>query len=577
MFVRRISGTEGLRYDDRTLEPTLLALGDLFSDGELRLLLSVLMDTTAGELRSRLEPLGVIGKAEDAVETLGRAEVLQLLLLARNDDILDRVDSLIHANEEAAAHIGVQQGEIRRLMTNRGMDYGTFGVYPEISENGLRFTSDSFPIGNMRLGRLADSLFDLTDSDELSELNWQLRHVDGADPQERLDELVRSAGADEVVRRLILSRHSNQLHAGETLGLDYADFPSDDAFIEATLWKLGFEERRVQDLRKDFWDHAGRLRRFCQTAGVGARVDSVEMTARAANFFKQLEGVLDDTLAYATWTLTTDHLSQDRPFTYEPSRERLGSFSVLNSFAMRQQPESESFDFGGKNTLYPLIQGFALLADLLEDALARPAEYVREESDYPNYATHTELKKFAFVHVLPFLDLLDRSQSRIIETLRFASRSLDEANVAAVRNEMLHYRATTPEISRLDQAVDAAERVITRLQVDGLARTLFRAVSVDGDEWQRRVYTLRSANGTEVLFARPSAFDWNRMPRLRGGAQYVVPAAVFARPNEALRFRPTFDTEYARYWSDYPRRRMSRGAIDAALQSSDVDSSQPDL
>ena len=38
-----------------------------------------------------------------------------------------------------------------------------------------------------------------------------------------------------------------------------------------------------------------------------------------------------------------------------------------------------------------------------------------------------------------------------------------------------------------------------------------------------------------------------------------MPAAVFARPNEMLRFRQTFATPYAAYWDDYPKRRSPRG------------------
>ena len=181
------------------------------------------------------------------------------------------------------------------------------------------------------------------------------------------------------------------------------------------------------------------------------------------------------------------------------------------------------------------------------------------------------MKKFPFTHVMPFLDLVPRSRERIVESVSYVRETLDRAGVANIRNEHMHYRATSPDVAKLDAALHAAERAVSRLEADGLCRTLFRRISDRGDSWGRRVYTLRSAKGTEVAFARPSAYDWSRMPGLESGPQYVMPAAVFARPNEMLRFRQTFATSYAEYWSEYPKRRTARGGVVGARVGSGQD------
>src|SRR5262249_32809674 len=117
-FMQDIAGTEGFRFDDRSLEPLFLALGDLLAVDELRLLLAHLLDNTAGELRSRLEPLALVGKADDIVDSLDRAGLVQLLLLVRNHDLMSALDVLVLANEDAPRRIRVAPGEIRRLMLN---------------------------------------------------------------------------------------------------------------------------------------------------------------------------------------------------------------------------------------------------------------------------------------------------------------------------------------------------------------------------------------------------------------------------------------------------------------------------
>ncbi len=94
-------------------------------------------------------------------------------------------------------------------MTNRRLAYGTFGTYPELHPWGRGSRPDEYSLGPMRLKRLVDELYALERPDEVDELQWQLRTVEGEEPPERLEEFVRSAEPDEVVERLILSRRTN--------------------------------------------------------------------------------------------------------------------------------------------------------------------------------------------------------------------------------------------------------------------------------------------------------------------------------------------------------------------------------
>ena len=564
-FIEALGSLEGLRFDDASNEPITLALADLLGDDELRSLLADVLDNSGGQLRSLVAPLGLVGKSDDIVEKLERAQLIQVLLLAPSKTLVTRIDKLVRhrdADSEQARIIAVAQGEVRRLRTNRRLGYGTFAIFPEISAFGIRFSSNDFDLAPMRLKRLVEELYRMDDHAEVDELQWQLRDIEGDDPHEQLEEYVRSVGPDEVVERLILARRTNQILACEKLGLDFEGFSDDRQFVEAILWKLGFYNDNFDDRNRDFWSHHDRLKRYAQTAGVGARVDAVELRSRAVNYFVELEGVLDDALAYSTWALTNDHLRADQPFAYNPVTDRAAAFARLNSHEMKRGAEEEVIRLGDTNTLYPLIRGFGILADLLAGITDNGVDHLRSIEDYPRYSAFTDLKKFPFLHTTPFLDLLPRSRKRIVETLGAVRSTLEGANVHLVRNDYMHYRASATDLPRLDVSLNAAEMAVSRLEADGMCRLLFGLVGDAGDGWDRRVYTLRNARRREVAFARPSAFDWNRMPSLRG-LQYVMPAAVFARPNEMLRFTPVFDTEYAKYWGDYPRRRGRRSAIGA--------------
>ena len=563
-FIESGEDLDGLRFDDETQEPLTLAFADLLGDAELRTLLNDLLDNTQGYMRELIAPYGLQGKADSVSCDLNRAQLIQLLLLAPNRLLVSRIDKLVVVRDESAemtGRIDVPPGEIRRLQTTKALTYGTFGLFPQISSYGLRFTSSAFDLGPMRLKRLVDSLYRVTDHAEVDELQWQLRDTEGEDPKEQLDEFVRSESPDEVVRRLILARRTNQIMASERLGIDFEDYPDDSEFVRAVLWKLGFYNYDFEDRNAGYWEHHGRIKRFAQTAGVGARVDPVDLRSKAVNYFVELEGVLDDSLAFTTWALTNDHIGTDNPFAYLSRVERLISFERLNEHERGRDSGDEVIRLGESNTLYPLIRGFGILASLLRELASRDsAAYLRPSSDYPKFAKHTDLKRFPFIHSVPFLDLLPSSQERIIDTLESVRQGLEEASVHSTRNDYLHYRATVTDLPRLDSSLEAAEKAVSRLEADGMCRLIFSVVGDVGDGWGRRVFTLRNSRRRELSFARPSAFDWNRMPQIRQ-AQYLMPAAIYAGRNEMLRFRAVYETAYSDYWSDYPRRRLNRSSI----------------
>ena len=90
-----------------------------------------------------------------------------------------------------------------------------------------------------------------------------------------------------------------------------------------------------------------------------------------------------------------------------------------------------------------IMTGAAGLPSALE---AEADSYVRADDQYPRYAEFTTLKSFPFTHTAPFLDLHAKSRTRIIQSLRHARTTLESAAVHDVRNDYLHYRASTVDL-----------------------------------------------------------------------------------------------------------------------------------
>ena len=194
-FLGDIASSEANEFDDLGAGSLPLLLGEALSDGELRLLLEHLLDHTKGILRNQVEPLGMRGRADEISRTLTRAQLLQLLLLNPDTALCSSLDQLVFTGA-----IFVPPGEVRRPVLQRSRTMGAFSLRPELSSDGLRFKATR-ELAPLRLRRLIERMFRLDEIDNAQELDWQLRSVSGPTLEARLDEYLRTASPDEVLRR----------------------------------------------------------------------------------------------------------------------------------------------------------------------------------------------------------------------------------------------------------------------------------------------------------------------------------------------------------------------------------------
>jgi hypothetical protein len=547
--MRDINGLKDAFFADTSGGSVAHIVGDALSDSELRVLVKRLINTKRADLRAIAPDIAGSGSAESIVQEMTQPELLQLALLCRESDLASALDSTVRSQE-----IRIPDGEVRRPVTNFRAVSGAFHLRAELGHLGLRFVSNDPGLASLRLRRLLRSLYVQNITADSQELEWQLRGFDAPELDDRLEDFFRTVDPESALKRLVLARKTNMVAACEEVGIEDATGLDDETLVASILWKLGFHVRTEQDVHRRFWQLHERMNSLTGSSRISGMGDSETFRGVATEYFREFEGVLGDSLAFSTFVLLKDHISSERPFQYHAEIDAPESMTLLQS-AWAASARNETIEFvDGKNSLHTLFRGFGVLAERLKLVDSEKDVWVRSAEDYPEYRGRTTLKEFVFEHKIAFLDLSASSKIRLQNDLSNISRNLIAAKVNEVRNEFNHYRRTDPEIEMLERALAAVGESVKKLEDLGLTRILHWPDKVSIDAWGRSHHTLVAPRNRAVLFARPSAFDWMGLPAL-AKPQYVVAGALFAQPNEVLRFSQRYESEYSKLWDKFPRRR----------------------
>ncbi len=543
-FAADITGYSVAYYGDQRTATLLPLLGDALSIEELRGLIEDLLDNTGGRLRGALSAFATIRAAADFTAPLNRAQLLQLSLFVSEAEIITSLDRLV-----SNGTIVVPVGEVRRAVTTEMIKSGAFSLRAELGHYGVRFASEDAGFPLLRERRLFDKLYLRGETSDLAELEWQLRGVGVDDLDERLDHFFHTTQPREAIRRLVLARRTNMEAACAEVGIADGLDLSDPELVDTLMWKLGFEVVVDDDPHEEFWRRHEQLWALTQSSDIGA---SDRFRESASPYFTQLEGLLLDSLAFTAWALLTDHINAEVPFSYHDEGDRAEGLTLMNSIA--PSPSGSSDYLADRVDLSNLISGFSALARRLDECAADKDSYARPPMEVPEYDGKTDIKAFLLRSTVPYLDLTAPSQSRIVSGLREITRVLSEADVHLVRNDYAHYRRSVPDISRMETALNATHRAVTRIETLGFARLLFRPSSTARDAWGRTLHSFAGPRSYEHEFIRPSRYDWMGLPPLTGPA-YLMRSASIGEPTEVLRFTRRYSSSYSDLWDGYPRRR----------------------
>lgn len=549
-FVAQLGGRDTARFGDHRSATLIPPIGDSLADDELALLVATTFNSPGPNLREAVADFIEIRDARTAVEHLNRAELLQIILFAREDVVARALDTLVRRNE-----ISVPDGEVRRPVVVDHSRSGAFDLGPELGSLGVRFVSSQpgFPL--LRLRRLLDKLYVRDVETDVEELEWQLRGIDVDDLDERLDEFYRSSSPRRIIERLALARKTNLIAACEEVGLEDPAGLADSELVDTLMWKFGFPIVPNDDPHNEFWrrhDDLWALVQSSDPSGHGRFLDA------AAPYFSQLEGLLLESLAFSAWALVNDHTASRSSFTYDDATDRASGLALMDSIS--SSPAGTASYSGDKVDLGNLVGGFAALANHLSQCRDAAETYTRPPVEMPAYEGKTDLKKFALRSTVPFLDLTPPSQDRLVEGLRAITKLLTGAHVPAVRNDYAHYRRSAPEMTRLEGALEAIRQAVTRIETLGLACLVYAPRGVHYDEWGRSVHEFIGPRRYEHRFVRPTRFDWMGLPSVYNPA-IIVRSAAIGEPTEVLRFERRFESPFASMWVDFPNRRRKQRAI----------------
>ncbi|MGA4800776.1 hypothetical protein [Streptomyces lavendulocolor] len=532
-------------------------LGDVFSLGELRTILHDLLNSTEGKLRESLVTLGhPVREVDKFTEGLNEAQVLQLILLCRDEEIIDSLDSLILSGK-----IFIPPAEVRKSpRETRGAGY--FSLVPECTSMGVRFRGDS-SLALLRSRHLISNLFDLSNPAQRQRLEWLIRGTDGSSFQEQLDQFVSGGSLDAALGSLIFDSGENLESAQRFVGIGVRArecLSNEDSLRRAITWRLGIDGPSESDVLVDFRQYGARLRELAMRTHTYAPSDQADIRAVASNFFVKLEGLLQEYLKLATWALLRDHYATSG-FIYSP--EEAVGFAVQE--LSRGQVDVQYAE-SGKWTLYPMIRGFDILAERLQ-GLQSSDETRRSLTDYPKVLRSPSPYTFLFKHVYPYLDLDPVSRNRIRAMLAAASAKLRAGKVDEIRNALQHTNPKFPTQDEVLGAINAAETVLAEAEEAGFLPVVSRLRESQTDGYGRRTLTLGTANGKTLRLVRPSSYYLTGLP-VTSEPQIVFRSSVYENSSEVLRLSIREDSEYTKRWSGFPSRRgTSRKSGNERLES----------
>ncbi len=526
-------------FGNHWVAPMITLLGDCLGYTELALLLDTVENTPLAQRDSE----AWLDEGDN-----WRADALERALAHSDQVLASTLDHLVHRRE-----IRVPRGEVRSPVTTAHLRSGALRLRPQLGYDGVRFVSGDPGLPTLRERDLIRKIYLAGSTEERHELDWQLRGVDGVSIEVRLDEYLRTAPPAEALTRLVLSRSTSAIAASELAGIGDLDGADDGQIISRLIWKLGFREEHVEDDHDAFWRLHERLAAAVQTwLGTGPGDDD-EFKGLASAYFSQLEGVLQEALGFAAWSLLHDHTSSKRPFTYDNDDDLKNGHSLLHdAYKSLVTPlPGESLSFAGRLTMYKLVRGFAVLSDALRAIEQKREDYARPRDQFPDFARTAALQRFPFSSTAPFLDLAEHSRTRIVEGLSEVSTALQDGNTSNVRNDYSHYRRTSPEVVSMARTLEHVGRAVRLIENLGFGLNLCSPSGESVDQWGRKTVQFVGPRSVSHQISRPSSLQWVGLPSLRQ-PQYLVRAAAFDDANEVLRFTRRYSSEFSSMWAGYP-------------------------
>ncbi|PCD07995.1 hypothetical protein CMV16_08095 [Peribacillus simplex] len=547
-FFGRTDGSEYMHLGDL---PTFL--GQVFSEVEIKNILGYLLNNHSKSIR-RLFPKNekvkhtFLAGTNEILKQLGKPECLQLILLLKNEVIVEAIEILI---EEQT--IVIPPTETREMKHG----YRTKGVLPiklECSKFGIRavFRKDGQKYSYVLLRSLISTIYDIENNPR--RLHWKLRDIDKDNIYEKLNLYLLNESPELVIKNLILDDPEYIDKTFDFLKFGKKNFPKPEEekfFIEKVLWKLGFNINIYPTTEKDFWKNHEDFLNIVQNIDKCEEPERNIIRSVGVNYFVSLEGILNNSLSFITWVLFAKHTNFKSNLNFYQARTFMAN--MLNK-EQEGITEPLNFDTKGNNTLFPLIKGFELFADVCEKYLKKDRnEFKRTEAEIPGYHNKYNFLTFPFIHNILLFDLREEDIRELMTVFRGTSIALEKANVCNVRNRIKHDRPVSefPQKQEFMAVLEAVKESIRKLELYGIVPTVFKYSEFKKDQFGRETISFMDYQGKKV-----SLFPNSLSTSITTNTLLIVNGLHLKNSIEKIRFSIEEESEYTLLWRGYPRRRV---------------------
>jgi hypothetical protein len=551
-FAQEVSGRP-FYYDHLNSGQLHWLIGNAFDESEKMAIVTMALTQHRSEIEQVLPKIKkcqslFTGSAAEVARKLSSAERVQTILILPDNQLVRLVEELIDSGT-----ICIPPTEIRSpVVATRPRSW--LRTRAECSQFGVRFVPTHPAAALLRLRMLIQSVY--SEPADKRMLQFKLRNIEGSGVGEKLDKYLSAENPQTVVNEYLFQSED---HLARTIDfLKYGAFiPTQSASDEARLvtkilWKLGFDVRDYPGYQSIFWERHQKLLDAARTNAPFTEHTREAIRGMAANFYVSLEEVLDFSLSFISWALLSDHFG-DTHFvcSFDSARthmvSRLGNRPLPSGEPIVLQPT--------RNSLFPLIEGFAILASLCRELRDNRDELRRPGDEVPEFANTVGLFDFPFEHTSLLLDLAESDQLRIIEQLDSVTRDLNAAAVGDIRNRITHKTMVFPDQNEIEEAFGAISRVVLSLEDSGVCPIIFRLTESTADFYARERTTLRDYRNRMMEVLEPSRYDPCQLPD-PSRPLIFIPWARIGDSTEIARFRFKEDSQFSRMWDSFPKRRI---------------------
>lgn len=547
-FYKKQCEKENTFYDDNKIDDIPFTLVYSFGENELRLVLKELIDKKENSRSLLPKNKSFQGSSDKIITSLSKAECFQVILLFSSKDILYFTEKLI-----ADRIIQIPSTEIRYSVLQK--TGGFFNIYHECNKLGFRAVSSGTQLSLIHLRNL---IIDLYDEPSLKQqLEWNLRAYKKESLKERVELYINSEEPRKIIRETVLSGLYQISKTFELLP-GYFIMPTtlveEELIIDKVLWKLGFNVNIFPPFMAIFEDRLSKFNKIITSGTVYSESDKEKIRSAAVNLFVSLEEVLKHSLAFTTWVLLSDH-NRDTRFRYNYAEATLFMTKTLNGYKLNEETEL-IFEPSGKNTLFPLVEGFSALVGICDKYLSGDTTcFKRSEEELPRFIGKTKLIDFPLFHKILLFDIKSNSYKIIREIILRLTTEFSKYKILSVRNSLEHDREDFPQRDDLIKACECLSNTIEELKVSGVFPNVYLFKSLMKDKHNRIIKTFEDYNGKEITISELINYKGYPIPS-SDLPIVIIPTLSFPDTIEPIRFKYEENSEYLFYWKNYPRKKQ---------------------